>query len=244
MNGRVRTVGLLLAVSALGVVSVGTASPVGAAATNVLANWQMNEATGARTMADSSGHGINGAIGSAVRTGRVSGADHFFAWGYVRPKDPPPKPERLIQVNDSRLNPGTRDYAITMRFRTTRNFGNMIQKGQSNTSGGYFKWQIPRGILSCLFRGRSSTGAVIQKGVNSGPTPLNDGAWHTVRCERTAAQVQMTVDGVVTGTNRGSSGRISNTVPLTIGGKLLCDQVATTCDYFQGDIDYVLIQTS
>ena len=72
----------------------------------------------------------------------------------MSPTAPPPKPERLVQVNDSRLNPGNRDYAVTVRFRTTRSYGNMIQKGQSQTPGGYFKWEIPSGILMCLFRSR------------------------------------------------------------------------------------------
>jgi hypothetical protein len=73
---------------------------------------------------------------------------------------------------------------------------------------------------------------------------VNDGAWHTVRCERTGSSVVMTVDGVVTGRNRNPTGSIANTRPLAIGGKLNCDQVNTTCDYFVGDLDYVKIQTS
>jgi hypothetical protein len=244
MKRRVRTFFALLTVMAVGMVTIGSSVPVDADATKTLANWQMNESSSATVMTDSSGHGINGTIGSAVVRGKTEGGVTFYQWGYVRPNDPPPKPERLVQVNNSQLNPGTRDYAITVRFRTTRNFGNMIQKGQSHTSGGYFKWQIPSGKLSCLFRGRTSSGATVQGGVNSGSKLLNDGVWHTVRCERTASQVRMTVDGVVTGTKSGPTGSISNTVPLTIGGKLQCDQVEVSCDYFQGDIDYVKIETS
>jgi hypothetical protein len=73
---------------------------------------------------------------------------------------------------------------------------------------------------------------------------LNDGQWHVVRCERTATQVVMTVDGVVTMRVRHATGMISNNVPLTIGGKLNCDQISITCDYFAGDIDYVTIETN
>jgi hypothetical protein len=54
----------------------------------------------------------------------------------------------------------------------------------------------------------------------------------------------MTVDGVVTGRNRKPTGSIANTRPITIAGKLNCDQVQTTCDYFAGDLDYVKIETS
>jgi hypothetical protein len=36
----------------------------------------------------------------------------------------------------------------------------------------------------------------------------------------------------------GASGTISNTVPMTIGGKINCDQIDITCDYFACDIDW------
>jgi hypothetical protein len=222
---------------ALGGVVVGSA-PASAAATVVLAQWNMNEAPGATLMADSSGHGINGVIGSAVQTGVVFSGATAYRWSNVKPNQPPPKPERLVQVANSSLNPGTRDFAVTIRYRTTHNFGNVIQKGQSGSKGGYFKFQQPGGIMSCLFRGSAGSAAVTSK------TALNDGQWHTVRCERTATQVTMTVDGVLAGTTKHATGSISNNVPLTIGGKPNCDQVSTTCDYFAGDIDYVTVQTS
>jgi len=45
-------------------------------------------------------------------------------------------------------------------------------------------------------------------------------------------------------TANGWTGNIANNVPLTIGGKVNCDQYITTCDYFVGDIDWVTIETS
>ena len=54
----------------------------------------------------------------------------------------------------------------------------------------------------------------------------------------------LSIDGVVIGQTVHATGNISNTLPLTIGGKLNCDNVAITCDYFAGDIDYVTIETS
>jgi hypothetical protein len=194
-------------------------------------------------MTDGSGNGIHGSIGSAVATGVTYDGATGYRWSHTAPNQPPPKPERLIQVDDDRLNPGTGDYAIEMRFRTTRSFGNMIQKGQSNNRGGYFKWQIPNGKITCLFRGYDDAGNRRQRAVNSGATPLNDGDWHTVRCERNGTTLTMTVDGRVTGRASGSTGRIANNVPLTIGGKLNCNQDTITCDYFVGDIDYVLIES-
>ncbi len=71
---------------------------------------------------------------------------------------------------------------------------------------------------------------------------LNDGQWHTIRCERTATKVVMTIDGTKKRTGNGATGAITNTSVMTIGGKVNCDQVKVTCDYFVGDIDYVRIE--
>jgi chitodextrinase len=227
------------------ILSVTTAVPAQALSPVLLADWEMNEAAGSPLMADSSGNGINGAIGSAVQVGTFLDGSTGYAWDNTNPTEPPPKPERLVQVNDSRLNPGNRDYAVTVRFRTTRSYGNMIQKGQSQTPGGYFKWEIPSGILMCLFRSRSLNGTLLgEKSVKSPANmPLNDGLWHTVRCEKTVDRVTMTIDGTTTvQSSRGTIGSISNTFPLTIGGKFDCDQVQVTCDYFSGNIDWVHIE--
>jgi hypothetical protein len=221
------------------------AAPAQAVPTTVVADWQMDEAAGATVMSDSGGNGIDGAIGSAVQTGvSVLGAT-AYRWSSTQPNQPPPKPERLIQVNDSRLNPGTGEYAITIRFRTTHSYGNMIQKGQSQTPGGNFKWEIPNGRLTCVFRGVLPNGTSAFKSLKSPLNqPLNDGAWHIARCERTATAITMTIDGVVTGTIGGQTASISNNQPLTIGGKLNCDQVQITCDYYAGDIDWIRIENN
>lgn len=227
------------------ILSVAAAPRANALSPVLLADWEMNEAPGSQVMTDNSGNNITGAIGSAVQVGTFLDGATGYAWDNGSPTAPPPKPERLVQVNDSRLNPGNRDFAITVRFRTTRSYGNMIQKGQSQTPGGYFKWEIPSGILMCLFRSRSLNGTLLgEKSVKSPATmPLNDGVWHTVRCEKTVDRVTMTIDGTTTvQSNRGTIGSISNNVPLTIAGKGNCDQVEVTCDYFSGNIDYVRIE--
>ena len=221
-----------LTTAILAAATLATASPAGAAATKTLALWNMNE-TSHGTLVDSSGNGINGSIGSEVVLG---GGVHTF--GYLKPNTPPAHPGHIDVVNNALLNPGTRDYSITVRAKWTEPFGNMIQKGQSGVPGGYIKWQAPKGIVQCLFRG-----SVGNAGVGSGRA-LNDGAWHTITCTRTATQVQMVVDGVVTATLNHATGNIANTWPLVIGGKYKCDQIKVTCDYFAGQVDYVKIQTS
>ena len=211
------------------------AAPASAA---TLADWEMNEGPGAHTMVDSSGH-VNGTIGSAVQTGvKVQGAT-AYRWVFTSPTKPPPKPERLVQAQSSTLNPGSGTYSVTLRYRTTKHFGNIVQKGQAGAKGGYFKLENPHGQLKCTFRGISSSGSFLRKAVESGV--ISDGSWHTVVCTRTSSGLTLSVDGKVVDTAKGSTGSISNPNPVTIGGKLNCDQVKTTCDYFTGDIDYIKI---
>ncbi len=234
MSHRLLLIGAVITATALT-----GAIPAHAAANHPVAIWEMNEAAGAHVMVDSSGHGINGRIGTEVQTGMVVNGAKGYQFPRLTPNKPPTHPEHLITVPDSSaLDPGTRDYAITFRMRTTQSFGNIIQKGQSGVAGGYFKFQAPRGVVQCLFRGSAGNGGV------SSNRPLNDGQTHTIRCERTANLVTLTVDGVVTGRHTGPTGNISNTWPLSIAGKTKCDQVKVTCDYFPGFIDRVQIDAS
>jgi hypothetical protein len=240
MRGRARKGAYVVLGSVL--LAVGASvPPASGAATTTIAAWQMNESTGATAMLDASGNGIDGQIGSAVRTGVHVNGSTAYRWPWAKPAAPPPKPERLVKAFDGRLNPGTRDFAVTIRFKTSQNFGNMIQKGQAGNAGGYFKWEIPNGELKCLFRGRVD-GRFRGRIVRSGETRLNDGKWHTVRCERLSDRIVMTIDGSTVYTKRGWTGNISNNVPLTIGGKSHCNQVKVTCDYFTGYMDWVSIQ--
>jgi len=213
--------------------TLAVAAPASAA---TLADWEMNEGSGATTMIDSSGH-VNGTIGSAVKTGvSVMGAT-VYRWPFASPTAPPPKPERIVQANSNSLNPGSGTYTVSLRYRTTQHFGNIVQKGQAGSAGGYFKVENPHGQINCVFRGVVS-GKLVRKAVTS-PAVLSDGAFHVATCTRTANALTLTIDGSVVDTAHGSTGNISNTRPVTIGGKLNCDQIKTTCDYYTGDIDWV-----
>lgn len=222
--------------------------PLGLASANAaevrtMALWQTNEPPGARTMTDSSGNvpAMNGEIGSAVRTGVLTGGETAYQWPFVRPEEWPPKPERLIQVWDDRLNLGNQNFAISFRYKTTRPFGNIMQKGQAKTVGGQIKFQLPKGNVTCLIRGAAGRRAVRSSGV------YRDGQWHTVRCERNATGIVLTItdpQGNVVETRRlnGPTGFFQNRFPWTIGGKFECDQITVTCDYYTGEIDWVRIE--
>ncbi|WP_432824207.1 laminin G domain-containing protein [Dactylosporangium sp. CA-092794] len=233
-----------IAFSATAVLVAGEAWTSGATAAvaetdggHVIARYDMNESGGTRTMTDTSGHGLDGTVGSEVLTG-VNGAG---ATGYrftrLQPDTPPTHPWHLATVPSAAdLNPGDRDYAVTVRLRTQYHFGNIVQKGQATVEGGNFKLQIPNGIVQCLFRGDRGTVIV------SSRSRLNDGAWHTVRCERTGTGLALTVDGTVEARRAGRTGYIANAWPLSIGGKTACDQIDVGCDYYAGDLDYVQLE--
>jgi hypothetical protein len=151
------------------------------------------------------------------------------------PDTPPAHPQHLVTVPDSAaLDPGTRDYAVAVRLRTTHKFGNVIQKGQSRTVGGQIKFQAPKGKISCMFKSPQGRATA-----TSGGKLINDDVWHVVRCDRTPTSVTMYVDGVRTQRINNSTGTINNKKPWTLGGKLECDATSVTCDYFAGEIDYV-----
>ncbi|MGH3374318.1 MAG: hypothetical protein ACRDP6_06235, partial [Actinoallomurus sp.] len=104
---------------------VAFATPASAA---TLANWQMNEGARASVMVDKAGH-VNGTIGSAIQTGYKFAGATAYHWVFTRPTAPPAKPERIAQANSSTLNPGSGKYAVKLRYRTTKHFGNIVQKG-------------------------------------------------------------------------------------------------------------------
>jgi hypothetical protein len=218
-------------------VLTGTATAADAADDDdVVALWRMNESSGARTMADSSGNGLSGSIGREVDTGvRINGATGY-RFERLDPDEPPTHPGHVITVPDTdRLDPGERDYAVTVRLRTTHKFGNIIQKGQATVSGGNFKMQIPNGIFQCLYRGAKGTILL------SSTRRLNDGSWHTVTCERTRSVQRLVVDGSTVAKRSGWTGRIANSWPVSIGGKTACDQIKVGCDYYAGDLDWIEI---
>jgi hypothetical protein len=230
-----RSLRLLTALATAATVVLGPATAAGAYP-RMIAVWEMNEPSGAHTMIDSSGHGLRGSIGREVGNGVHVGGATGYHFSRLEPDTPPTHPRHLVTVPDfAALDPGDRDYTVTLRLRTTDYFGNIIQKGQATVAGGNFKLQIPSGLVQCLFRGSSGTVIV------TAPHALNDGRWHTVQCVRTGAGVTLSADGSVVASRAGRTGTIANSWPLSIGGKTSCDQVQVGCDYFTGDIDWVEI---
>jgi hypothetical protein len=240
--------GIIAALAALTLpVGLGSAN---ASAPSTVADWEMNDAAGTTVMVDSSGNNNDGAIQSNAAPMLLTGVNlggtpsaTGFRWSNVKPNQPPATPQRVVQVPSSQLNPGTRDWRISFRYRTAHPFGNIVQKGQSATKGGQIKFQLPKGQISCMFKGATGARRSI-KTVGA----YDDNVFHVVVCTRLSTGVTLEVFDS-TGTTlqetrhiNGSSGSISNAIPMTVGGKINCDQMDITCDYFAGDIDWLKVE--
>jgi Laminin G domain len=222
----------IVTLAATAAVLSGTSGTARAAADYPAAIWAMDEPAGSRAMHDSSGNGLNGRIGNEVAAG-----GGYFRFARLEPDTPPTHPAHVVIVpSTSLLDPGSDDFAITMRLRTIYQFGNIVQKGQATVPGGSWKLQIPNGHVQCWFRG--SAGSVLV----TAPQQINDGKWHIIRCERTSDGVSLAIDGRTAAGKYGPTGHIANNWPLSIGGKTECDQRTVGCDYFAGDLDYVAIE--
>lgn len=222
---------------------VGWALPAAAQAVTV-ADWQLDESSGS-VMTDSSGNGLNGTIGPDVvlHEATPTGFGYRFKGDWWVVND-----GRLVTVPDNpQLDPGSGTYAVTIRFKTGAVDPNIIQKGQANQSGGYWKLALKQGWPRCHFRDASGTTKAIGFVNDKRPeTKVADGQWHTLRCERTATGVKLTIDygepDAISKFIKGSLGVIDNKRPLSLGGKLDCDGTKVTCDYFAGAVDWVTIE--
>lgn len=241
----------LATVSAAAVLALAVTAPAHAGAPRAApppdppggARWELAEQPGEREMADSSGNGLVGTVGGDVGVGTRFGSVSSPASGYrfpvVAPDELPVRPGHTVVVpDDDRLDPGTADWVVEVRLRAAGPDGNVLQKGQSGSPRGFWKVELNSGEPTCLFRGPRGTNAVRARGV-----PVDDGSFHTVRCERTAEAVDLWVDGRHVGRNTGPTGPIRNNQPLSVGGKQRCDQLSVGCDYFSGDLDWVSITT-
>jgi hypothetical protein len=232
-----RTSRILVGVAA--VASLVLVAPAAQAAPVSVLDLELNDPVGSTTAVDSSGMGHDGAIGSHIKlngssanfdrhppdAGIYYGADHLIM---------------IPDAADGSLDPGTGNFSVEFRFRSTVKFGNVIQKGQATTPGGQVKFQQPKGYMSCMFR--TPTGmASIKSSIFT-----SDGNWHTILCTRTPSEVDLYVDGVFNKRIRHATGNLDNNKAWTIGGKFDCDTSdptvgADSCDYWAGDMDWVHI---
>lgn len=209
-----------------------TRSPV------VVAEWRLDESPGASKMVDSSSSVVshNGSISSDVIVG-VAGADAIPGTAYKFTGS-----RAIVRVPTAPdLNPGSQPLTISAYLKVPASLSagdyNVIQKGPADTAGGAYKLEIAGNARSNLF-GYPDCAFNFSSGLKNrvyGPKPINDGAWHLVRCRLTATRAYVTVDGVAGTKVSRVAGRISNNVDVTLGGK------PNYTHYFYGKADHVSI---
>jgi len=203
----------------------------------VVAMWNMSEKQGATVLVDSGPNHLNGTIGKHIL---LSGTAQTFPANIKRGDGGTVDPQRLDIISSSLLNPGTSSFSVTFRLRIpslAASFGNVMQKGQTGTPGGFWKVQLDggQGRVLCSFVSPTGSGSI------RNPKIIADNQWHIVSCRRTPTYVATIVDGVYATIAR-QVGNISNTWPLSIGGKSSCSATHHhDCDYFIGNIDYVQV---
>jgi hypothetical protein len=224
--------GLFMAGSFAAVAAVAVVVAFGSvAAATVVATWPMNE-SGGTVMGDSVAPYENGNIGPLVSLTGMEGYD-FPGWRYNvtnggQLQGTIPTSGSLVSVPDPNAvfdpNPG---FAIsvdltarltsrgTLPTRATNGAApsyNVVQKGRSNSSGGFWKLEIagsgnPIGKIRCV------AGDGYSKKVAVSAARVDDGAPHTVGCELSGGKLTAIVDG------KGKSVAASTLGAIHPGGK-------------------------
>ena len=236
MSARAAITSILVAAVTIAAAMAGTSTAGAASTWAPIAVWEMNEGSGARTLLDSSGNGVTGALGSRVNAGVREAGMVVHQFPYISASAPADN-QRLHLVSDRPgLDPGSAGFAVEVRFRTHAGNKNIMQKGQSTTAGGMWKVEVSGGRATCVFRGPQ--GSVGMKSTSS----VEDDRWHVVRCERTSTGSALYLDGVRHARATTWTGAIDNSLELAIGGKSRCNNTSVSCDYFYGAIDYARIE--
>lgn len=200
------------------------AGPAEAATTS--AQWSMESTA---RMLDSSGNGNHGTPTAVTGVPGQPGRGYRFN-GTTSKVTVPTSPS---------LNPGTARVTITAKVRFTvvpsRAVGDydLVRKGLSATAGGEYKMEVlpnssyTAGSAYCQFKDAAKKSANIRD-----DRDLADGAWHTIKCVKTATSIMVIVDGV-TRTRAVALGSISNSSPVTVGAK------TGGGDQYRGDMDEV-----
>jgi len=194
--------------AAIGAIAFTLAFPSAAAATTVVAQWDMGETFG-DTMADSSGNANDGTMYNIV----TSGTGFQFDGGT----------SRVVVPDSPTLNPGTADFTYTVQIQTTvvppvgRDF-DIMRKGLSTDVGGDYKVELVNGTglarAYCKVTDANGRGAGI-----TGTANLADNQLHTITCKKTATAIIQIIDGGRARKKSARLGSVSNTAPVTIGVK-------------------------
>ncbi|GAA2387151.1 LamG domain-containing protein [Dactylosporangium salmoneum] len=223
---------------------VSWSSPAGADATAapvVIAHYTFDKAKAGDPVTDDSGHGHtltpSASHGGKVKLrSRAKGHAAAFPARCTGGKCP----HAVLQSPDApELNPGANPirYGATVKLAKgqTGPGENILQKGYS-AAGSQYKLQVDGkpGRPSCVVSDNVAVGIHVALSDVS----IADGKWHTLECRRAGATLTLLVDGAVHATTAiPATLSITNTVPLSLGGK----GDGTDNDQFHGTLDDVWI---
>lgn len=227
--------------AALAVVS-DTPMRASAAADQLVVNFDQGQPLAAgTTVSDVSGNGNNGIVktryGGTINP--VGGAADF-----PDPCSVESCPNAMIEIVDApSLDPGTADFEwgadVRMKVSETADGENVLQKGRWGDAGGQWKLQVDKagGKPSCVVSGFRN--GVESRVILKSPVGVADNVWHQVTCRRTAAGIDLLVDGVVRASAPMPVVTLSSGATVTIGAK---EVVAKDNDQFQGKLDNIFIR--
>jgi hypothetical protein len=217
-----RTIRLAAASVVAAAVSVGFAGPALAAPT-VRAQWDMSTAS---SLVDTPTDSVNN---SGTTSNITMSPDGFYTFNGTNSIATAP--------HKTNLNPGTANIKVEARINATRapepgNTFDVIRKGTSTTTGGYYKIELKTtstGVVNaaCIFRDKNRvTGSAILRIPTTG--------WVALTCTKDASSVTI-VANATTRTVARTVGAIANTSQVYIGGK------GDGTDVFPGLMDYARI---
>jgi hypothetical protein len=196
-------------------------------------DWEMNETSGGR-MVDSGSTPTNGNWNNIQ-----AGVDGFSGTAYAFNGTS----SRVVVSDASSLDPGSSTFTATVhvKFTTVPDSSSggdydLIRKGLSGTSGGYWKLEIypnsdhSKALARCQMKGSSNATKI-----TNAPSDLADGNWHTISCTKTDGTVTLVVDGHSYAKSV-HIGSIANSADLTLGAK------RSGGDWYEGVMDAVTYQ--
>jgi hypothetical protein len=199
-------------------------------ASGVVALWHMDD-TGT-TMVDALG-GHHGTL-SNVQTGLAGAAGTAFGFNGANSYAFVPQSDSLSAVGRTvtlsflmKAAPGARPNAAV-----EQDWDLMRSAGQYYDGDEYKVEYNPNATVLCAFKGNAGYREVF----SSAAKPLDDGAWHTIECTKTATQVKTVVDGVTTSATV-TIGTIVITKGLLFGAHPATSGTSGASEWFKGQLD-------
>jgi hypothetical protein len=199
-------------------------------ATGVVALWHMDD-TGT-TMVDSVG-GHNGTLHN-VATGLSGSLGTAFGFNGTNSYAFVPQSDALSAVDN--------DVTVSIRLRVSpgnapdaaaEDDWDVIRSAGQYADGDEYKVEYdPDRTVRCAFKGNAG-----YREVFSDPAkPLDDGAWHTIKCVKTQTQVKTIVDGVTT-SGAANIGTIVITKGIIIAAHPSTSATSGASEWFNGELD-------